>query len=53
MLCAPAVLEAYLDNALLATLAQRTEAALETANDLRPDEREVLEFLQQRLSAGE
>ena len=44
----PAVIDAYLDQSLVATLAQRADAAVEDA-DLGADEMAVLRFLRKRL----
>jgi DNA topoisomerase I len=48
----PAVLDAYIDGSLVATLAQRAEDLREPGNSLDADEAAVLGFLQQRLAAA-
>ncbi len=48
----PAVLDAYIDGSLMATLAQRAENLRELDNNLDADEATVLDFLQQRLVAA-
>jgi DNA topoisomerase-1 len=45
----PAVIDAYMDRSLVETLAQRADAALEGADDMRPDEAAVLRLLRRRL----
>jgi len=49
----PAVLDAYIDGSLAATLAQRAEDLREPGNNLDDDEASVLGFLQQQLAAIE
>jgi len=49
----PAVLDAFIDGSLAATLAQRAEDLREPGNNLDDDEASVLGFLQQQLAAIE
>jgi DNA topoisomerase I len=49
----PAILDAYLDRSIVESLGVRADAAIDPADDLRPDERAVLRFLRERLKAAE
>ena len=46
----PAILDAYLDGSMVDGV--RTDAAIDPSDDLRPDERAVLEFLRERLKGA-
>jgi DNA topoisomerase-1 len=48
----PAILDAYLEGSIVEGLRVRADAAIEPSDDLRPDERAVLEFLRERLKAA-
>jgi DNA topoisomerase-1 len=48
----PAILDAYLDGSIVEGLGVRADAAIDPSEDLRPDERAVLEFLRERLKAA-
>jgi DNA topoisomerase-1 len=45
----PAVMQAYLDGALISSLAQRIENELDDRHGLRDEERSVVRFLQERM----
>ena len=49
----PAILDAYLDRSIVEALGARADAAIDPADDLRPDERAVLKFLRERLRDAE
>jgi DNA topoisomerase-1 len=48
----PAILDAYLEGSIVEGLRVRADAAIDPADDLRPDERAVLEFLRERLKTA-